>query len=383
MGPICRQTGYRAAIQPHAARAGQRDGEHQAVIQEPIQPTSSPGPPVRQGRPRTWRDGRLWIAFVLALLLAVPIVVAVAARGPGPERPLAVGASAAPAASATDKDDDDDQGQGNGQKPDTGLKGNNGNGNNGKGLKGNNGGSAIGPITITAVDGNKLSIKTADGWTRTITTTSSTVITKGGQTIATSALKVGDEIRFGQVRNADGSYAITAIVVPTPEAGGEVTAVTGNSITVKGKGGATRVITVTGSTVYKLGPGAGSKADVKVGSEIEAQGTFDGDTFTAITVSIEGPHLDGVVTAKTGTTIIIKREDGSTATIHVTAATTYAIKSNHAASLADIAVGARVTAEGTLRADGSLDAAVVHGKPAKGPKPGKPDKQVAPSAPPG
>jgi hypothetical protein len=342
-------------------------------MQEPIQPTSSPTPPTRPGRPRAWRDSRLWIVLVLALLLAVPVVVAIAARGAGPERPLSVGASAAPAASAERDDDGDDQGNGNRPK---GPK-------LGKELKGNNGGSARGPITITGIDGNKVSLKTADGWTRTITTTSATVITKGGQTITTSALKVGDEVRFSQVRNADGSYAITAIVVPTPEAGGEVTAIDGNSITVMGKRGATQVITVTGSTVYKVGSGTGSKADVKVGSEIEAQGTVSGATFTAITVRVEGPHLDGVVTGKTGTTIVIKREDGSTATIHVSPATTYAIKSNHAASLADIAVGARVTAEGTLRADGSLDAAVVHGKPAKGPKPAKPDKHAASSAPPG
>jgi hypothetical protein len=346
------------------------------VIQEPIQPTSSPSPAARPDRARTWRNRRLWLALVLALLLAVPVVVAVAARGQGPDGPLAVGASPAPAASPTSKDDEDDQGHGNGPKAPK----------LGKAFKGNNGGSAKSQITITAIDGNKLSLKTVDGWTRTITTTSATVITKGGQTIATSALKVGDQIRFSQVRNADGSYAITAIVVPTPEAGGDVTAVAGNSITVKGKGGVLRVITVTGSTVYKLGSRAGSKADVKVGSEIEAQGTVDGDTFTAITVNIDGPHLDGVVTGKTGATIVIKREDGTSATIHVSSATTYMIKSNHAASLADIAVGARVTAEGTLRADGSLDAAVVHGKPAKGPKPGKPgkpDKHTESSTPPG
>jgi hypothetical protein len=332
------------------------------VIQEPIQPTSTPSPTAGPGRARTWRDSRPWIVVVIALLLAVPIVVAVAARNQGPDRLLAAGASAGPSASAEPKDDGDDEDEGhaanNGQKPD-------------KAFKGDKGGFAKGRITITAIDGNRLSLETEDGWTRTITTTSATVITKGGQTIVVGGLNVGDEIRFHQVRAADGSYAITAIVVPTPEAGGEVTAVDAASITVKGKGGATRVIIVTPSTVYKVGSGAGSKADVKVGSEIEAEGTVNGDTFTAITVFIEGPHLDGVVTAKTGTTIIIKRQDGSSATIHVTGATIYAIKSNHGASLTDITVGARVTAEGTLRADGSLDATVVHGKPAKAPKSGK------------
>src|SRR5258706_6926863 len=162
MGPIGHRRGYRATTQPRVARADHRDREDQSVIQEPIQPTSSPSTAARPGRPRTWRDSRLWIALIVALVLAIPVVVAVAARGAGPERPLGVGASAAPAASAERDDDGDDQGNGNGAqgpKP-------------GKELEGNDGASARGPITITAIDGNKVSLKTADGWTRTITTTS-------------------------------------------------------------------------------------------------------------------------------------------------------------------------------------------------------------------
>ena len=143
---------------------------------------------------------------------------------------------------------------------------NGGNGNKGAGAPGR------GPITIRSIDGSALSLGTEDGWTRTITVTSATAITKGGQTVAVDALKVGDTIRFSQTRNADGTYAITAIVVPTPVAGGEVTAVDATTITVKGKGGATRVITVNGATVYKLGSAAGSKADVKVGVRVAAAG---------------------------------------------------------------------------------------------------------------
>ena len=56
-------------------------------------------------------------------------------------------------------------------------------------------------------------------------------------------------------------------MVPTPVAGGEVTAVDATTITVKGKGDATRVITVNGTTVYQLGKATGTKADVKVGIE--------------------------------------------------------------------------------------------------------------------
>ena len=199
--------------------------------------------------------------------------------------------------------------------------------------------------------------------------TSSTVITKGGQTVAVDALKVGDQIRFSQTRNADGTYTITAIVVPTPVAGGEVTAVDATTITVKGKGGATRVITVNGATVYKLGSAAGSKADVKVGVRVAAQGTVSGDTFTAITVRIQPAEIGGIVTGKTGDSITVKRGDGSTAVIHVTSKTTYEHKGKDAATLADVAVGDRVSAEGTLRADGSIDATSVEGQAPKVKKP--------------
>jgi hypothetical protein len=180
-----------------------------------------------------------------------------------------------------------------GPKKDKGLKGV-GRGGNGNGkFTGNNGngrlkgiGNARGPITIRAIGGSQISVATADGWTRTIVATSATVITKGGQPIAVGDLHVGDQVRFGQTRNADGSYAITAIVVLVPTAAGEVTAVDGSSITVKGRAGVTRVITVTDATVYQLGKAPGSKADVKVGVHVTAQGTASGDTFTATTVRV-------------------------------------------------------------------------------------------------
>ena len=53
-------------------------------------------------------------------------------------------------------------------------------------------------ITITAIDGSSLSLKTEDGWTRTITVTDTTTITKGGATITLGDLAVGDSIRFRQ-----------------------------------------------------------------------------------------------------------------------------------------------------------------------------------------
>ncbi len=266
------------------------------MIQEPIQPTSSPDPATRRGA-GTRRDALLLVGLIIAVLIATSIAIAVGARSQDPDRTLATGASAAPATSAAP--DGKDDGQHADKKPKVG-----------KGFAFQGGGPGRGRITIKAIDGDRLSLATPDGWTRTIAVTSTTVITKGGQTIAVTALKVGDEVRLRQVRNADGSYTVTGITVPTAQLGGEVTAVAGTTITVKGKRDATRVITVNGSTVYKLGTGAASKSDVKVGSEVTAAGTLDGDTFTAITVWIARPSVAGEVTGKTADTITVKRKDG-------------------------------------------------------------------------
>ena len=221
------------------------------------------------------------VLIVAGMALAIPVIAITAAPRNGAAT-LAAGASA----SAKASDDHD-----TGPKKDKGLKGfdRGGNGNGNGRLKGS--GNARGPITIRAIGGSQISVATEDGWTRTIVATSATVITKGGQPIAVGDLHVGDRISFRQTRNADGSYAITAIAVVVPTAAGEVTAVDGSSITIKGRAGVTRVITVTDATVYQLGKAPGSKADVKVGVHVTAQGATSGDTFTAtfVRVSLKAP----------------------------------------------------------------------------------------------
>ncbi|HEX5147970.1 MAG TPA: DUF5666 domain-containing protein [Candidatus Limnocylindrales bacterium] len=133
-------------------------------------------------------------------------------------------------------------------------------------------------ITISAIDGSSLSLKTDDGWTRTITVGSSTTITKGGATIAVGDLAVGDQIRFTQEKATDGTYSITAIHVVLPTIGGEVSAISGNTITVTGRDGTTGTIHVDGDTTYEVNGTAGKAlSDVTVGSFIVAEGTLRAD----------------------------------------------------------------------------------------------------------
>ena len=86
---------------------------------------------------------------------------------------------------------------------------------------------------------------------------------------------------------------------------------------------------------------------MKVG-RVTAQGTVSGATFTAITVHIVLSEVAGAVTAKTSDTFTVTRRDGTPIRLHVSGTTTYTVRGSDAATLSDIAVGDRVSAEGLL-----------------------------------
>ena len=175
---------------------------------------------------------------------------------PAPTTPAAPGATAAP-----------------------GTPGANGWGGHAFGMRGGDfGGVGFNDIKITSINGSDLALATADGWTRTITVTSTTTITKGGATIAVSDLAVGDQITFSQAKQADGSYAITAIRVILPSIAGQVTAISGNDITVTQRDGTAATIHVSGTTTYQVqGVTNATLSDIKVGTYVVAQGTLRTD----------------------------------------------------------------------------------------------------------
>ena len=337
------------------------------MIQEPTGLTPTGLTPTPNGlepspeRPRLGPTSRstIWIALVAIALLAAAALVATALTSSSPSTPSsAVGASAAPSASASDGITKQADGIKSGRGHSFDVK---------KGwgkLRGP--GSGQGPITITAITGSSVKLATDDGWTRTIAITTDTAILKGGQTIKAADLAVGDEISLKQSRNDDGTYEITAIVVSTPKVAGEVTGVSGSNITLKKRDASTQVITVDGSTIYKLGSSAGSKSDLVVGARVFVSGTVSGSTFTALSVYIEPARAAGVVTAKTATTITIQGRGDTTTILHVTDSTIFKVRGVDKATLDDIKVGDLLGAEGTRRANGSIDAAGVLSGPAKG-----------------
>ena len=236
-----------------------------------------------------------------------------------------------------------------------------------RGGKGQDGRGIGRQITVASIDGSNLSLKTDDGWSRTIAVTSSTKLTKAGQTITLGDIKVGDAIRFSQTRNADGSYTINAVAVVVPRIAGGVTAVSDSGFTVKARNGTTWTVSVNGSTTYMVGGEAGTKSDVTVGATVAVSGTRDSDsTMTAIAVQVQLPKVVGRVTAKTADTITVERLGGGTVTIHVSGSTTFRVRGDTSPSLSDVTVGSVIGAAGTQRADGSLDARVVQTVPKAG-----------------
>jgi hypothetical protein len=214
-------------------------------------------------------------------------------------------------------------------------------------------------ITITKIDGSKLSLQTTDGWTRAIDAAGAT-ITKGGKTIAVTDLKVGDEITFREARQSDGSYKITTIQVLLPTASGTVTAVGSGSVTISQPGKTSRTLTLTGSTTYSEAGGAVSQSALVVGVRVFAQGTVDsGGNFTATSVTIAPSSVQGKVASKTPATIVVTTMAGKTVTVDVSAATKFSARGVSAATLANVAVNDRIVATGTLNADGSLNATKV------------------------
>jgi hypothetical protein len=143
---------------------------------------------------------------------------------------------------------------------------------------GGRGGARFGGITITAISGSSIALKTADGWTRTITVDSGTTYEKAGATAALADLEVGDEIRFEETRETNGSWTIDAIAVVAPHAGGTVSAISGSTITVTQPDGTSATIKVGSTTTYDVGGNdSAALSDIKTGMLLMATGTLNGD----------------------------------------------------------------------------------------------------------
>jgi len=144
-------------------------------------------------------------------------------------------------------------------------------------------------IAVSAITAPVITLTTDDGWTRDVDTTGVT-ITRNGQTITLADVAVGDDVRLGQTRNADGTWTVTQIDVQLPVVWGTVASVGTDSFTVTQADGSVATVNVLDTTRWMARRGAASGlSDLAVGANVVAQGvrTADG-SIDAIAVALQG-----------------------------------------------------------------------------------------------
>ena len=203
-------------------------------------------------------------------------------------------------------------------------------------------------ITISAISGSNVTLTTDDGWTRTIAVTDDVELTKGGQDIAVSDLAVGDQVRFAQTRNDDGTYTVTAIAVVVPSVSGTVSELTDSGFKVTTRDGSVWTITTDGSTAYSYGAADGTRGDLENGAIVLVQGESTGDNaLRGLGVRVAAERVIGTVSAKSADTITVTKRDGSTVTVHVSGETEYRVAgAGDDADLADVAVDMGIAVQG-------------------------------------
>lgn len=160
---------------------------------------------------------------------------------------------------------------------------------------------------------------------------------------------------------------------------GEVTAISGNAITVKTKDGSTTTVNVTDQTRFRKERQEAKLADIKVGDNVFVRGQKGSDgSVQAEMVAVPpagmmGNMRDGLgknfimgeIKSISGTQIEIARPDGQTQTIAVDENTSFH-KNRESVTLADFKAGDRVFGRGEVKNNVFVAASLNEGQPGMG-----------------
>ena len=148
--------------------------------------------------------------------------------------------------------------------------------------------------TITAMDGNTISIKTMDGNTTHVNVTDQTRYRKERQDAKFADLKVGDNVFVRGEKGSDG--AIQAEMVAVPPQGmmgnfreglgknfimGEIKAINGTQIEIARPDGVTQTISVDENTSFRKEGQSVTLADFKAGDRVFGRGEMKDNVFVA------------------------------------------------------------------------------------------------------
>lgn len=153
--------------------------------------------------------------------------------------------------------------------------------------------------------------------------------------------------------------------------GGTITAISGDTMTLKTMDGSTATVKLTSSTMYRRDRQEAKLSDFKVGDMVMVRGERSGDnTWTAQGVmsnqnammmreQMGKKFIAGEVAKIDETKLTIKRPDGETQVIQVDENTSFRNPKRESITLADVKVGDRVFGRGDLK-DGVFVPAVLN-----------------------
>lgn len=133
---------------------------------------------------------------------------------------------------------------------------------------------------VTAVGATTITIKRRDGGTTTLTVNAATDYRQGGADASKADVKVGSTITAEGRPGSSAAFTATIVKISLSRVGGEVTATTADTITVKQRDGSSVVIHVDADTRFLVRGKGGAKAtlaDVAVGDRIAAVGVRRSD----------------------------------------------------------------------------------------------------------
>jgi Cu/Ag efflux protein CusF len=166
--------------------------------------------------------------------------------------------------------------------------------------------------TITAINGNSMTIKTRDGQTAQVNLSDATRYRKGRDEAKLADLKVGDMV-FVRGEQKDGIWQ-AEVVAERPAGGmgmggqggnfrenmgktfiiGEVTAINGTQLTIKRPDDVTQNITVDENTSFHKDNESVTLTDLKVGDHVFGRGELKDNVFVPSQLNVGQPHFGGM-----------------------------------------------------------------------------------------
>jgi hypothetical protein len=137
---------------------------------------------------------------------------------------------------------------------------------------------------VTAVTPTSVTVTGGNGTSSTFVITAATTFSEGSTTVPATDLGVGDRVGI-EVTSTNPTTA-TSINIAPARVSGQVTAISGDTITIADHKGATSTILVSSTTTYTTGGAAGTLTDVTVGSVVSAEGTIGATPTTLDATSV-------------------------------------------------------------------------------------------------